>query len=221
MRSACSTLALGLVLFALFLPIRVSAQLREPEAKPTAPVAYRIQQGDKLAIKFFSHPELNETDLLVRPDGFISPQIVEEIRAEGRTVGELKAELQRAYNEILLEPIITVSVVGFVTPRIFVGGQINKPGRYEMREAETLVQAIFLAGGFTRDAHRSMVIHARPTGKGEWQIRTANVMKILDRNATEKDLVLKDGDYVFVPDSKISQFNKAVEAFRGLLPRFF
>ncbi|HVF48140.1 MAG TPA: polysaccharide biosynthesis/export family protein [Pyrinomonadaceae bacterium] len=61
-------------------------------------MAYRIQPGGKLSVKFFSRPELNETDLLVRPDGFISPQIVNEIRAQGRTVGELKAELQRAYN---------------------------------------------------------------------------------------------------------------------------
>jgi len=200
-------------------PALASAQVITGDVRP--PESYRIRQGDKLSIKFFSHPELNEVDLLVRPDGFVSPQIINEIRAEGRTVSELKAELEKAYNEILLQPIITVSVVQFVTPRIFVGGQVNKPGRFEMREAETLVQAIFLAGGFTSQAHRTMVIHARPTGKGDWQIQTANVLKILDRKGTEKDIELRDGDYVFIPDSKISQLNKAVEAFRGIMPRFF
>lgn len=197
--------------------MRASAQLSEPSGVPKS---YRIQKGDKLSIKFFSHPDLNEPDMLVRPDGMVSPQIIDEIRAEGRTVAELKTELEKAYNETLLDPIITVSVVDFVKPRIFVGGQINKPGRYDMREAGTLVQAIFLAGGFTRDAHRSMVIHARPDGRGDWQIQTANVIRILGTKGTEKDLMLRDGDYIFVPDSKISRFNKAVEAFRGFLPRY-
>ena len=218
MRSLYSTLIFGLALFFVCFPVRSFTQVKNPDNK-RPPEAYRIGRGDKLSIKFFSHPELNETDLLVRPDGFISPQIINEIRAEGQTVAELRTALERAYNEILLQPIITVSVVDFVTPRIFVGGQINKPGRYDIREAGTLVQAIFLAGGFTANARRSMVIHARPNGQGDWQIQTANVMKILERKGTEKDLVLQDGDYVFVPDSKIYQLNKAVEAFKGLMPR--
>ncbi len=220
MRSLYTALILGLVLFSICFPGASLGQMPSV-AVERPPQAYRIQRGDKLSIKFFSHPELNEIDMLVRPDGYVSPQIINEIRAEGRTVSELKSELEKAYNEILLTPIITVSVVNFVAPRIFVGGQVNKPGRYEIRDAGTLLQAIFLAGGFTRDAHRSMVIHARPNGKGDWIIQTANVMKILDRKGTVKDVALQDGDYVFVPDSKISQINKAVEAFRGLLPRFF
>lgn len=219
MRSVFSTIFVGLILGCLCLPIWSFAQVQAPDAKQP-PVLYRIQPGDKISIKFFSNPELNETSIVVRPDGFINPQLISELRAGGRTVSELKAQLERDYNEILLRPMITVSIIDFVAPRIYVGGQINKPGRYDLREAKTVVQAIFLAGGFTRDARRSMVIHARPNGKGDWAIQTANIMNILNQKGSEKDLVLQDGDYVFVPDSKISQLNKAVEAFRGLLPRF-
>ena len=165
MRLSSTALIIGLVLHFICFPGRSSGQLPSVEAKRPSQ-AYRIQRGDKLSIKFFSHPELNEIDMLVRPDGYVSPQIINEIRAEGRTVAELKSELEKAYNEILLQPIITVSVVNFVAPRIFVGGQINKPGRYEMREAETLVQAIFLAGGFTRDAHRA--IQRDPLSRGRY-----------------------------------------------------
>lgn len=215
-----SALISGLVFSIICFPFLSNAQVSgRQETRP--PESYRIRQGDKLSIKFFAHAELNEPNLLVRPDGFISPQIITEIRAEGKTVDELKKALEWAYNEILLQPIITVSVVDFVTPRIFVGGQITKPGRYDIREAGTLVQAIFLAGGFTPDARRSMVLRARPNGKGDWDIEIANVMKILDPKIKEKDLILQDGDYVFVPDSKMSQINKAVETFRGFLPRIF
>ena len=197
----------------------ISAQVSGPETGQ-APELYRIQPGDKISLKFFSNPELNELSIVVRPDGFISAQLIDDVKAGGRTVTELKKELERQYNEILLTPMISVSVIDFVQPRIYVGGQINKPGRYDLREAKTVVQAVFLAGGFTRDARRSMVIHARPDGNGDWKIETANVMDILKQKGTARDLMLQDGDYVFVPDSKISQFTKAVEAFRGLLPKF-
>lgn len=220
MRPVYSFSITALFISLLLLPVGAIAQVM-PAGVDQPSDFYRIQRGDKLSIKFFANADLNETDLIVRPDGFISPQIIKEIRAAGRTVSELKIELERQYNETLLDPLITVSVVEFVAPRIFVGGQINKPGRYDLREARTLIQAIFLAGGFTSDAKRSMVIHARPDQKGDWVIKTANVMNILNQKGANKDLALADGDYIFVPDSKISQINKAVEAFRGLLPRFF
>lgn len=210
-----------IVAAALFglLTLPANAQVKEPETGQ-APALYRIQPGDKISLKFFSNPELNEPSIVVRPDGFITAQLINEIKAGGRTVAELKKELELQYNEILLTPMISVSVIDFVQPRIYVGGQINKPGRYDLREAKTVVQAVFLAGGFTRDARRSMVIHARPDGKGDWKIQTANVMNILNQKGTDRDLMLQDGDYIFVPDSKMSQFTKAVEAFRGLLPSF-
>lgn len=219
MRSVFSTFFFGLVLACVFFPNWSIGQNKDLTLSQS-PILYKIQPGDKLSLKFFSNPELNEVSMVVRPDGFINPQLISEIRAGGRTVSELKAELERDYNEVLLTPMITVSIIDFVAPRIFVGGQINKPGRYDLREANTVVQAVFLAGGFTRDARRSMVIHARPDGKGDWVIRTSNVMNILNQKGSDRDLQLQDGDYVFVPDSKISQFNKAVETFRGWLPRF-
>lgn len=220
MRSIISILIFGIAAFLFATPAAVSAQVKTvPNEQP--PSLYRIQRGDKLSIKFYANPELNEIAMLVRPDGFINPQLINEVRAEGKTVAELKSELEKMYVEILLAPMITVSVIDFVTPRIFVGGQVNKPGRYELREAKTLVQSIFLAGGFTKEAHRTMVIRARPKGDGDWAIETANVMQILEQKGNAKDLFLQDGDFVFVADSKLSQFNKVVESFRGALPRFF
>lgn len=205
----------------IFLPLETFAQTKETDTKPVAEAAYRIQKGDKLSVKFFSHPELNEVSVIVRPDGFISLQIIDDIRANGRTAAELKSELEKKYEEILLKPIISVAIIEFVAPRVFIGGQIKNAGRYELREAKTVVQVVFLAGGFTEDANRKMVVLARSDGKGEWQMQSVNIMKILDRKSTEKDVELQDGDYIFIPDSKISQFNKAVETVRGLLPRFF
>ena len=215
MRFILLTLLLGLA----FLPLELLAQESGNKALPEA--NYRIQKGDKLSVKFLSHPELNEPSVVVRPDGFISLQIIDDIRADSLTATELKKELEKKYEEILLKPSISVAVIEFVAPRVFIGGQVKNAGRYDLRDAKTVVQIIFLAGGFTEDANRKMVILARPNGNGDWQTQAVNVMKILDKKTAEKDIELRDGDYIFIPDSKISQFNKAIETFRGLLPGSF
>lgn len=206
-----------------FLSVISLAQTNFPAAdNSTAPqVNYRLHQGDKLNVKFLYHPELNEASLVVRPDGFITLQMIDDLKAEGLTVSELKAQLEKAYNEILLKPVITVTLLEFVAPRVYIGGQVNKPGRYDLREGQTLIQVIFLAGGFTRDANRKMVIHAHRNDGKNWQIQSANVLKILNQKGAENDILLQDGDYIFIPDSKISQINKAIEGIRGLLPNFF
>lgn len=223
MRYRFSKIILALIVCGFLLSANSLAQTKPPKSAEAdaPPVGYRIKQGDKLSVKFFHHPELNETSLAVRPDGFISLQLVDEVRAEGSTISELKARLEKSYDEFLLEPVISVALLEFVAPRVFIGGQVGKPGSYPLRDGQTLVQVIFLAGGFTRDANRKSVLYARADGKGDWQIQSVNLMKIVAQKDGQKDLQLRDGDYVFVPDSKISQFNKMVESFRGLLPTLF
>ena len=199
------------------------AQVKLSEsAKPDAPpVGYHLRQGDKLSIKFLYHPELNETTVTVRPDGFINLQLIDDVAAAGLTVSELKTRLEKKYDETLINPVISVALLEFVAPRIFIGGQIGKPGRYDLRDGQTMVEVIFLAGGFTENSDRRNVLRARPDSTGNWQIESADVLKILNRKKGERDLSLQDGDYIYVPDSKLSRLNKAVETFRGLLPRIF
>lgn len=203
--------------------VTLQAQFKPSDAaKPNAPpVAYRLRQGDKVSVKFLYHTELNEISVTVRPDGFINLQLVDDVLAEGATVAELKTRLEKKYDEILINPVISVALLEFIAPRVFIGGQVGKPGRYDLREGQTLVEVIFLAGGFTENADRKKVLHARPDGKGDWAIESADVLSILDKKKKQSDLPLRDGDYIFVPDSKLSRFNKAVETFRGILPRFF
>ena len=224
MSFAFSSSVIKCVVLFLCLPMLGFAQEKTTEsetARQPPPPSYRIRQGDKLSIKFLYHPELNEPSIVVPPDGFISIQLIDDLSVIGLTVTEVKKKLDDFYAEILIKPIITVTLLEFVAPRIYIGGQVNKPGRYDLRDGQTLIQVIFLAGGFTGDANKKLVIRARPNGQGDWQIQSANVINILNQKGIQKDLVLQDGDFIFVPESKIAQINKAIEGFRGLLPRFF
>ncbi len=212
-------LTVSLVLSAATLP----AQIKVPAAAKSdaPPVGYRLRQGDKVSVKFLYHLELNEVTVTVRPDGYINLQLIDDVAAAGLTISELKTKLEKEYDEMLINPVISVALLEFVAPRIYVGGQVGKPGRYDLRDGQTLVEMIFLAGGFTESSDRRNVLRARPDKQGDWQIESADVLKILNQKKGEKDLALQDGDYIYVPDSKISRLNKAVETFRGLLPRIF
>jgi polysaccharide export outer membrane protein len=188
------------------------------DVSPSVNDAYRIRSGDKLSVKFLYQPELNELSVVVRPDGFIKLSMIDEVMARGLTVAELTAGLEKAYREILLKPVISINLVEYVAPRIFVGGQVAKPGSYELRAGQTLMQAIVLAGGVTRDANRKTVLHARPIGGDKLKMATFDVTKMLSDSAAPQEVLLQDGDYVFVPDSKLSKVSRIIEAFRAVIP---
>lgn len=182
--------------------------------------AYRIRKGDRLSFRFLYQPELNDPSVIVNPDGRISLQMIGQIRAEGLTLRQLKKEVERAYSEVLLDPEISVSLVDFVPLRVFVGGQVHKPGSYELRAGETLLQAVILAGGFTSEAHRRMVLHARPVGQRELKVSEVDVLRLLKPGTTAREVELQDGDYIFVPNSKLSKFARVIDAFRTLVPGY-
>jgi protein involved in polysaccharide export with SLBB domain len=213
----------------LLLPAQVEAQILPPpvpaRSASAAPAPqpspdYRIRKGDKLSVKFLYQPELSDASIVVRPDGKISLPMVEELVADGLTVKELKTALEKAYREVLLDPEIIVNLVEFVAPRVFVGGQVTKPGSLELRSVQTLLQAIILAGGFTPEAHRKYVLHARPVGERELKVVAVDVTKLLKTGNNQQEIILQDGDYVFVPDSKLSKFAAIVNAFRAIVPGY-
>ena len=116
------------------------------EADFPKPVAYTIQPGDSLDIKFFYNPELNES-VIVRPDGKISLQLIDDIKASGLAPSELDALLTKNYSKELRKPELTVIVRSFVSQRIFVGGEVNRPGLIPLAAGMSPVQAVFQAGG--------------------------------------------------------------------------
>ncbi len=95
-------------------------------AEHIAPTDYLIQPGDGLSIKFFYNPELND-DVVVRPDGKISLQLIDEVQASGKTPSQLDQELTQLYSAELKKPAITVIMRSFGGQQIFVGGEVGKP----------------------------------------------------------------------------------------------
>src|SRR5690242_7862903 len=92
---------------------------------------YRIYPGDELEITVPSAPELSKT-VTVQPDGRVSLQLIDKVMAADRTVTDLEAALAEAYSAQLLRPQVNVAVKTASPLKVFVAGQVDKPGVYDM-----------------------------------------------------------------------------------------
>ena len=182
---------------------------------------YVIRAGDELSIKFFYSPELTE-DLVVRPDGRVSLQLIPEVMAAGRTAKELTNLLTEMYSTELLRPEITVIVRSFTAQRVYVDGEVNKPGEIKLVGDLTVLQSIAMAGGFKESARPKEVILIRRDTDGR-PIGIPLDLKSLRRGKSSGgDMTLTPYDVVYVPKSTIANFNKWIDQYiRRVIPVSF
>jgi polysaccharide export outer membrane protein len=159
---------------------------------------YVIGPEDMLDIFVWKETELSRR-VPVRMDGKISIPLVGEMQAAGLTPLKLKAELidkLKAYVEV---PNVTVTVMEVNSFKVFVSGQVAKPGVYPLRSETTILQIIPLAGGFTEWANQRKILLVRKE-QGKDMRFTINYKKILSGDDLSQNLVLKPGDTIIVPD---------------------
>lgn len=168
---------------------------------------YLIRRGDSFDVEFAYTPELNQT-VVVQPDGYISLRDVGTIAAAGQTVPELERTIVTAYSKILHDAVVSISLKDFDRPHVIVGGQVAKPGQYELRSDLTVSQALQLAGGFTEEAKHSQVILFRPVSKDLVEAKLIDVKKMMKSRNVNEDIHVQNGDTIFVPQNAISKIRR-------------
>ena len=175
--------------------------------------SYRLYPGDELDVVVPSAPELNKT-VTVQPDGRIMPALLEPQMAAGRTAGELEQALSAAYSSQLLRPGVEV-VVKAQPLKVFVGGEVGKPGVYDMPGDIDALRAIVQAGGFISGAKRSQVVIIRRGHDGRPMLRTID----LDHPSAKSDLApLRRFDVVYVPRTGLAEVGDFMTQVRNALP---
>lgn len=172
---------------------------------------YRLRKSDVIELHFTFSPEYDQT-LTVQPDGFVALKGVPAILAEGLTSAELQDAVQRAYEPILRDPEISVVLKEFEKPFFIAGGQLGKPGKYELRSPTTISEAIAIAGGLTDRAKHSEVVLFRKASRGMVETRVLNLKRMLARRNLEEDTELKPGDMLYVPQNRISKIRQFLPA---------
>lgn len=218
MRSAFAVLAavafLGLGSFASTAQSQESpAALTYSDAEP----AYRFFPGDEIELIVFSAPELNRT-VIVGPDGRIVLPLIGALRAADLTAEELRDALVVAYSTQLRHPELSVMPRAYASRQVFVGGEVARPGIYEMPANIDAFQAVALAGGFLPSARRRDVL-VLSRASGEMVVTEVDLSPRAMRAGFPGAQPLSRYDVVYVPRSPISQVNLFMQQYvRDALP---
>ena len=168
---------------------------------------YTLRSGDTFDINFAFSPEFNQS-LTVEPDGFVTFRGAGNVHVAGQTVPQLTDTIAKAYVGVLHDPAVTVTLKEFEKPYFIAGGEVAKPGKYDLRSDISLVEAINIAGGFTDASKHSQVLLFRRVSDSKVEAHLFNVKKMIASHNLQEDPHLMPGDMFVVPQNSISKIRR-------------
>ena len=168
---------------------------------------YRLHASDVVEIRFTVAPEFDQT-LTVQPDGYVLLKDAGMVQAEGLDLNEFRAAVEKAYQGYLHDPEPAVALKDFERPYYIVGGEVGKPGKYELRSEVTVSEAVQIAGGLTSQSKHSQVILFRRVNDQLVETRVLNLKQMLKQRRLKEDARLEPGDMIFVPQNTISKIDR-------------
>ncbi len=187
--SGCSTTA-----------ARSADQARFSERDPR----YHLEPGDSFDLTFEFVPDFNQT-VIVQPDGFVTLRGIGDTKVANKTVPELTSTLCQAYGKIMASPSLFIVLKDFNKPYFTAGGQVARPGKYDLRAETTLAEAIAIAGGFTEKSKHSQVLLFRRISDQWTEAKVIDVKKMFASKDLSEDPVLQPGDMIVVPQNRFSK----------------
>jgi len=165
---------------------------------------YEMRPGDIFDVSFAYTPEFNQT-VTVQPDGYVSLRDVGDVYVVGQTVPQVTDNLRTAYGKVLNRPAVSIVLKDFQKPYFIADGQVGHPGKYDLREDTTLVQAVAMAGGFLSSAKHSQVVLYRRVSDQWASAMLIDVKKMQDDHNLSEDVHLQPGDMLYVPKNRLSK----------------
>ncbi len=172
---------------------------------------YRIGPKDLLNVTLWKGAEASEHEVRVRPDGKISFGFVEDLFVNGFTPTQLDQKLTQEFSRFILKPQIEVMVKEFHAREVTFMGAIkvlpfrnSGPGIYQLNGKTTLYEMLSLIGGPAEDADVKRVAVRRTNGDQ----RVVDLYRFIIQGDKSQNVILDEGDYVFVP--RVSESERRV-----------
>lgn len=181
-----------------------SGQLVEDEKE-----RYVLQVSDEVALSYRYTPEFDFSGR-IQPDGFISAPLIGDIRIAGLTVHQAHEVLLQAARKRLRDPELSFVLKDFVKPLITVGGEVEKPGQFELRGRVGVLEAVAMAGGFKKSAKHTQVVLFRRFDNDRATARLIDAKALSKKPDPENDIRLNAGDMLYVPQNKLSKIERIV-----------
>ena len=189
-----------------------------PRLKTPQTFRYRLNPGDVVDISYRYTPEFNQT-VTVQPDGFVTLQIVGELKVAGFTLEEARNKILENAAKRLKDPEVNLLLKEFQKPFFVVSGEVAQPGRFEMNQDMTALQAVMLAGGFKDSAKTSQILVFRKINSQTAEVKLLNLKGIKKTGDLENDFALESGDMILVPRNTITKVERYVRLIN--LPSIF
>jgi protein involved in polysaccharide export with SLBB domain len=199
----------------------LSAGARAQEVSPQAPPVtvsssieseYQLSAGDVVEIRFFYDPELNEK-VQIRPDGHISLSLVGDAVLGNKTIAEATEELERAYKAYLKTPSITIQVQDFASQKVFVGGEILRPGVIPLPGKLSVLDALVSAGGVKPTGNSASIILLRRRSDGLPLVQKISLHGDANRPSQAAVTFLRPYDVILIPEKRIAKVGRWVDQY--------
>jgi len=206
MMQRLATTAIVFLLTASALAQQAAPSAARPEARPRSaessrvvtPAGYVIGAEDVLTILFWRDKDLSAPEITVRPDGKVTLPLLNDLQAAGLTPEQLRDTVLDAARKYVEDPNPTVIVKEIKSRKVFITGQVEKPGPYPLNGTVTVLQLIATAGGLRdfADGKNISVIRVRD---GKQSIFEFNYQELLKKRYLSQNIELAPGDTVVVP----------------------
>lgn len=166
-------------------------------SSPTDDPNYVIGPQDVLDISVWKEPDLTRT-VPVRPDGKISLPLLNDVQAGGLTPTQLATQITERLKKYVTDPQVTVIVTAINSQRIYVLGEVSRPGAYVLLPGMTVLQVLSSAGGFTQFANvKNIYLLREENGK---QVKYSfNYKDFINGKNPKQNIAVKTGDTIVVP----------------------
>lgn len=192
----------------VFRPIITPASSNAPVASApsnalNAPTGYVLRSNDQVAVEVFGEDDLR-TNTRLNGEGNLSLPLLGSIHLGGLTLAQAASKITELYGrDYLVNPRVNVTLVGYAKRRFTVLGQVNRPGSYEMPEGSPdgvdLLEAIAMAGGYTRIAAPERISVRRRSATGDDEIVKVDAKRLAKRGG--ESFQVAPGDTVTVAES--------------------
>ena len=152
-------------------------------------------------------PEYDQT-VTVQPDGYITLNLVGNVKVSQSTVDEARIAIIKQASERLNQPEVSITLKDFQKPYFVVAGQVVSPGKFDMRENTTALQAVMIAGGFKDTAKSSKIVLFRKINSDTAEVKVLDLKKMENTSSLERDIALQNGDMLLVPQNAAAKFER-------------
>ncbi len=158
---------------------------------------YKLHAGDKLEVAVWKELDL-QRNVVIRPDGRFSFPLTGDVQAVGRSADEIRTDIESRLKRYIPEPVVTVTVTEVAGNRVYVIGQVARPGMFVMNPQLNVLQALSLAGGTTPFAKLDSISILRSSGSAQRTL-PFRYSQVVDGKGLEQNVILESGDVVIVP----------------------